>query len=277
MHAERENLVLVNSFYTNSILLGELIDFLSDHVNVHFIDLPGFALHAPPLDKVSLDSFAQYVDEKIKALDLDHYILSGMSFGYTVVCRLPYDERCKGVVAIFPFLGKKSLRLKRRKRLFYILVVNFFSAFHLSAWAWKTRLLKKFAFWYSTYPPDRVQVILDHMDGRTFFETGRIIFRRRVNLPFQDLPHVLILNPEDTTICYDYALRAFTDNVKELCLLQIDMDHYPVNPTKGYFQERFQAENMKRISDFLNRNGRPAQEMPSRQPDREAARGGSGL
>jgi pimeloyl-ACP methyl ester carboxylesterase len=274
VQAEKENFILVNSFYTNSILLRELIDFLSDHVNVHFIDLPGFARHAPPLNKIGLDGYARYVGQRIRALDLDHHILGGISFGYTVVCRLPRDGRCKGVVAIFPFLGRKSLKLKWRKRLFYILAVNFFTAFGLSAWAWKTRLLKKFAFWYSTYPPDRVQIILDHTDGRTFFETGRIIFRKRLDLPFQDLPHVLILNPEDTTIHYDYALRVFTDNVKELCLLHIDMDHYPVNPTKEYFQERFQADNIKRISDFLNRNGRPAQEIPSHPSDGETARSG---
>lgn len=270
MHAERENLVLVNSFYTNSVLLRGLIDFLSDHVNVYFIDLPGFALQAPPLDKINLDSFARYVGEKIKSLELDHYILSGISFGYTVVCRLPRDERCKGVVAIFPFLGKDSLKLDWSKKLFYILAVNFFAVSHLSAWAWKTRLLKKFAFWYSSYPPERVQVILDHMDGRTFFETGRIIFRRIADLPFQDRPHVLILNPEDTTIRYEYALKAFSDKVKELCVLHIDMDHYPVSPTKEYFQEQFQAENVKRINDFFNKNGRPSQGMPSRRPARKA-------
>jgi pimeloyl-ACP methyl ester carboxylesterase len=286
VHAEKENLVLVNSFYTNSILLRELIDFLNDHVNVHFIDLPGFALHAPPLNKVNLDSYARYVGEKIKSLELDHYILSGISFGYTVVCRLPRDERCKGVVAIFPFLGRKSLKLNWKKRLFYILAVNIFTTFRLSAWAWKTRLLRKFAFWYSTYPPDRVRIILDHMDGRTFFETGRIIFHNRIKLPFQDLPHVLILNPEDTTIRYDYALRLFTENVKELCLLHIDMDHYPVNPSEEYFRERFQAENIKCISDFFKTDGRPNPSLDSRrpaqvvaprrpQPDREAARNSS--
>ena len=270
MQAEKENLVLVNSFYSNSILLKDLIAFLNDHVNVHFIDLPGFALHAPPLDEVSLDGFARYVAGRIESLGLEHYILGGISFGYTVVCRLPRDERCKGVVAIFPFMGKKSLKLKWRKRAFYVLIVNFFAASGLSAWAWKTRLLKKFAFWYSSYPPERVQVILDHMDGRTFFETGRIIFKRKIGFPFQDLPHVLILNPEDTTIRYEYALKRFSENVEDLCVLHIDMDHYPQNPTKEYFQKKFRAENIKRINAFLNRNGRkgPAK---SRPPARRAA------
>ncbi len=84
---------------------------MSDHFHVHFIDLPGFSLDSPPLEEVSLESFCRYAEDRIEALGLEQYILTGISFGYTVVSRLRRDPRCKGVVAIFPFLGKKSLSL----------------------------------------------------------------------------------------------------------------------------------------------------------------------
>jgi pimeloyl-ACP methyl ester carboxylesterase len=252
----KENLVLVNSFYTNSHLLGGLIGYLRERFHVHFIDLPGFALEAPPRDEISLESFVGYVAEKVAGLGLDRYILGGISFGYSVVSRLPRDERCLGVVAIFPFLGRKSLNLKRRKKIFYLLVVGFFDAFRLSSRAWRTRLLRRIAFWYSSYPPDRVRIILDHMDGRTFFAAGRLILNRKHSPCFQDCPHVLILNPEDTTIRYDYALDAFSRNVRRLFVLHTDLEHYPVEPSKEYFERRFRESDMERIVDFLRE--RPA-------------------
>jgi len=262
---QKEHIVLVNPFYANSVLLQGLVDYLSDHFCVHFIDLPGFSLAAPPVEDVSLDSFSRYVEDKIERLGLDHYILAGISFGYAVVSRLRRDRRCKGVVAIFPFLGKKSLNLKRKKRLFYVLVVNFFDAFGLSARVWRTRFLRKFAFWYSSYPPERVKVILDHMDGRTFFAVSRLILRRRHEACFQDRPHILILNPEDSTIRYDYALRAFAENVRELFVVHTSLEHYPVNPDKRYFRMHLPEEDIRRMVDFLNERRRAATPAGSRE------------
>ncbi|MBN2199613.1 MAG: hypothetical protein JW747_07160 [Candidatus Aminicenantes bacterium] len=248
----KEHIVLVNPFYANSVLLQGLVDYLNDHFHVHFIDLPGFSLAAPPVEDVSLESFCRYVEDTIDRLGLEHYILAGISFGYTIVSRLRRDQRCKGVVAIFPFLGGKSLNLTRKKKLFYVLLVSVFDAFGLSARMWRTRLLRRFAFWYSSYPPERVQIILDHMDGRTFFAVSRIILRRRHEMCFQDHPHVLILNPEDATIRYDYALRAFSENVRELFVVHTSLEHYPVNPDKGHFGKHLRADDLQRMVDFLN-------------------------
>jgi len=54
-----ENLILVNAFYTNSILLKGLIDYLKKYFNVYFIDLPGFAKDAPPLKEISINLYFQ--------------------------------------------------------------------------------------------------------------------------------------------------------------------------------------------------------------------------
>ncbi len=40
----KENLVLVNAFLTNSLVLRGLIDYLNNFFRVHFIDLPGGVL-----------------------------------------------------------------------------------------------------------------------------------------------------------------------------------------------------------------------------------------
>ncbi len=249
----KENLVLVHSFYANSVILRGLGEFLSDDFRVHFIDLPGFAAHEPPLPEVSLESFAGHVADRIRALGLDDFIIGGISFGYTVVSHVPLPPGCRGVLAVFPFIGSRSLALGRRKRLFYRAVVNVIGASGLGGSLWNSRLLENFAFWWSSYPPARVRLILDHMDGRTFFATARLILNRGDGAAFPDLPHVLILNPADTTIRADYCERVFGERVRDLHVVRTDLDHYPVEPTAEYFRSRFPRGEMDRIKAFLDR------------------------
>lgn len=249
----KEDLVLVHSFYANSVILRGLGEFLSDDFRVHFIDLPGFAAHEPPLVEVSLESFAGHVADRVRALGLDEFIIGGISFGYTVVSRVSLPPGCRAVLAVFPFLGAQSLALRRRKRLFYQAVVNVIGASGLGGALWNSRLLESFAFWWSSYPPARVRLILDHMDGRTFFATARLILNRGDGAAFHDLPHVLILNPADTTIRADYCERLFGERVRDLCIVRTDLDHYPLEPTAEYFRSRFPGGEMDRIRAFIRR------------------------
>jgi pimeloyl-ACP methyl ester carboxylesterase len=250
---ERWDLVLVHSFYANSILLRGLGEFLSDEFRVHFVDLPGFAAHEPPLAEVSLDGFARHVARRVRGLGLDEYLIAGVSFGFTVVCRAELPPGCRGIVAIFPFLGARSLALRRRKKLLYQAVVTAADATRIGGAIWKTRLVERFAFWWSSYPADRVRVILDHMDGRTFFASARLILGRGDGVRFHDRPHVLILNPADTTIRSDYCRRVMEETLTALCVVETDMDHYPFAPTADYFRARFAAEDLARIRAFLGR------------------------
>src|SRR4030042_5329233 len=107
----KENLVLVNAFLTNSLVLRGLIDYLGKYFRVHFIDLPGFVRDIPPLPKLTLEDYAAYVQRRIDDLDLNSYLLGGISFGFAVISHLDPGERCKGVVAITPFLCSRWLTL----------------------------------------------------------------------------------------------------------------------------------------------------------------------
>ncbi len=108
----RENLVLVNAFYTNSAILQGLIDFLSDTFNVYFIDLPGFAADVPPLEDISVEGFAHYVRRRIDGFGLEHFVLGGISFGFLVANRVPLNGECRGILGITPYLDRKSLKLR---------------------------------------------------------------------------------------------------------------------------------------------------------------------
>ncbi len=257
---DRPDLILVHSFYANSILLRGLIEFLELRFRVHAIDLPGFAAHEAPLPSVSVDGFAGHVARRIRDLGLKSYLLGGISFGFTVVGRVSLPAGCRGIVAIFPYLGADSLALSRRKKLVYRAVVNLVAATRLGGPLWRSKAVERFAFWWSSYPPERVRLILDHMDGRTFFDTARIILNQSDGARFHPLPHVLVLNPKDATVRSDFCLAYFERKVSDFCLVETDLDHYPVEPTREYFEERFDPGDLTRAREFLESRDPEAKE-----------------
>jgi len=249
------DLILVNAFYSNSVILKGLIEFLGERFHVHFIDLPGFCLGCSPLDEISVSSFAAFVRRRVDALGLDRFIIGGISFGFLVVNSLPLDARCRAVVAIAPYMDKRSLNLSTTKRRSYRVLTELDFATGIARRGWETRAARRFAHWYSRYPADRVDLILDHMDSRTFFETGRLILRNHHHCVFHDLPYVLIVNPKDKTIRYDYVVKSFRENANRLLVVETAIDHYPEVLSKSYFSDRFGAGDLERIIAFVHNSG----------------------
>jgi pimeloyl-ACP methyl ester carboxylesterase len=247
-----ENLILVNAFYTNSILLKGLIDYLSQYFHLHFIDLPGFINHSPPLQEISIQSFSEYTAKKIDELNLDRYIIAGISFGFLIVNNTNLDEKCKGIVAINPYIDEKSLLLNSGKKMFYNYMSKYFVRFNISTKIWKNKIFQQMAYLYSSYPRDRVTVILEHMDGKTFFKTAQIILNNKNSLHFQNYPYALIINKNDKTIDYDYSMKIFKNNINKLLIVHSDADHYPENIDESYFKQAFPKNEINRIVSFFN-------------------------
>jgi pimeloyl-ACP methyl ester carboxylesterase len=252
--ADKKNLILVNPFYANSVMLGGLLDFIRDYFDVHFIDLPGFASHVPPLEHISFATFSSYVKDKIAEFDLDSYILGGISFGFFIASRMPIDQKCRGITAIFPYADSNSLQMKFKKKMIYNIGTRIIDGLGIGSWLWKKPSFKKFARWYSIYPEDRVDVILDELDGRTFFRTGRLILQNNESCRFHDLPTALVLSNVDTTVNSTHVLDLFRKNVEELLVLYTEIDHYPPQTDKEYFIEHFKQENIERLLSFFSDN-----------------------
>jgi pimeloyl-ACP methyl ester carboxylesterase len=250
--ANKENLILINSFYANSILLEGLIDFIQDYFHVYFIDLPGFSSQVPPLKQISFEDFSSYVEKKIAEFDLDSYILGGVSFGFFIASRASVDQKCRGIVAIIPYTDSDSLQLKFRKKLIYNTGTKIIDGLGISSWLWKKSSFKKFARWYSIYPEERVDVILDQLDGRTFFRTGRLLLENNELCRFHDLPTALILSNVDTTLNNDHVLDLFQKNTRDLLVVDTEIDHYPLQMDKTYFKDHFKDENIQKILDFFS-------------------------
>jgi pimeloyl-ACP methyl ester carboxylesterase len=251
---KKENLVVVHSFPTNSILLSGLIEYLNDYFEVYFIDLPGFTREVPPLIGASFEAYSQFVEEKMKEFNLDSYLVGGISFGFTIINNIQHDSRCKGIIAMEPYIGPDSLRMSLFKSLFYTIFVKSVVSFNLSSAVWKNKLFREYLPRLRHYPQDSVDIIFDQIDSRTFFETANLIISNKDKCSFHDFPHVLLANKDDRTVNYDYIHKTFTENVKHLLVINTTIDHYPKEPTKAYFKEKIPEEDVKKILSFITSN-----------------------
>ncbi len=168
----KDNLVLVHSFPTNSVLLRGLTDYLADFFRVHFIDLPGFTRAVPPLKHVSLDGYCRFVEQRIQELAPDNYIAAGVSFGFMVVNGIRHGERCQGILGIVPYVGRCSLRISTMRRWYYRTLVQTICRFGLWDAVWNSRIMLRYFSRTRKYSQDVLATILDQIDPRTFFQTA---------------------------------------------------------------------------------------------------------
>lgn len=249
---KKENLVLLHSFPTNSILLRGYIEYLSDHYNVYSIDLPGFTKIVRPLEKITFDGYCDYVERKIDELNLNSYFVEGISFGFAIINHLRLNSKCKGIIAIEPFLGSRSLKFNVIKKSFYSFIIQAVCTFKLYSLFWGSRLLAKYLPKLSRYPSETMMIMFEQIDGRTFFETANIILKDHNTYQFHNLPYVLIANKQDRTVNFDYVYDVLSQNVTRLLVLNTEIDHYPRDTSKAYFKNMVPDEIFQKIAAFFS-------------------------
>ncbi len=248
---EKLHLVLVHSFPTNSVLLHGLNEFLADFFTVHFIDLPGFHKNSPSLNgEITIQKFSDQVDYRVTELNIDEYIIGGVSFGFLVANSAKLDERCKAILAIEPFINTDSLNTSLFGRIFNIMLSTLFKLVLLSnnekrVWEsdWFSRLLQK----GSNYPRERIASIVEHLDPRTFFSVANLLLHYDKDPIFHNLPYFLIGNFEDKTIDFSSVVEIFQKSLPEFKIFSVPIEHYPQDLTKKYFEERIPKENIHQI------------------------------
>jgi pimeloyl-ACP methyl ester carboxylesterase len=247
----KPHLLLVHSFPTNSVLLHGLEEFLSDFFTVHFVDLPGFHKNNPPfVGDITLKKFSNYFDEKIAELDVDEYIVAGVSFGFLVINNARLDKRCKAVVAMEPFVNTTCLNIPFWRQKKYIAISGLLKLvhfLHLEKRIWASNWFNEYLQKESDYPKERVDTIIKHIDPRTFFAVTNLVMHYQKNPKFHNLPYFLIGNFADKTINFDRTVEIFIKNLHELHIASEPIDHYPKDLTKSYFKTRIPGEHIQRM------------------------------
>ncbi len=254
----KPHLLLVHSFPTNSVLLHGLEEFLSDFFIVHFIDLPGFHKNNPPFTgEITLERFSNYFDKKIAGLDVDEYIVGGVSFGFLVVNNAKLDKRCKAILAMEPFVNTKCLNtsfLKQRGYVVMAILLKLIHFFHIEKQIWKSKWFNWVLQKEADYPKERVDTIIQHIDSRTFFSVTSLLLNYNKNPNFHELPYFLIGNFEDKTINFNSVVEVFKKNLRKLHIFSVPIDHYPKDLTKEYFKERIPNENIQSMIESITNN-----------------------
>lgn len=248
---EKENIVIVHSFPTNSILLNGLIKFLEEYFHVYFIDLPGFTTKVPAMYKFAIDGYASFLKNKIDELNLDHYVVMGISFGFFIINQSNLDTaRCKGCIAVEPYIGAHSLKINFFKKFLYLVFLNLICSMNLHYIVWKSRWFNRYLLWAGN-PTDRIHHTFAQVDAKTFFETGRLILKTYGHKKFRNPPYILIINRHDRTVNYDYLTKIFEEEAESVLVISTKMDHYPTDPTKDYFSKLFPRSVIEDIYRFI--------------------------
>lgn len=248
----KENLIIIPGFASNSRILKGLAQCLSEYFEVFLIALPGFSKNSPPLNRISLENYADFVESEIKKLSLSRYFLFGVSLGFCLSNLLKLDQKCLGIIGFGPYLGKRSLNQKIIKKTHFLRpLLNLTCLSKTYSFAWKNfyfrRLLYQFCpsdFWY--------QVIREDMDPRTFLETVKLIFSYPKEPLNEDLPYVLIINHQDEIINTDYVLKVSQEKIKNLKIIYTDLEHAPKLLTKEFIQTKITKEKILEITIFFS-------------------------
>lgn len=248
MVPEKYNLVLTHSFPTNSFILSGLTAFLADYFNVYFINLPGFVKATPPLQEISFSGYAKYLSEEIQKLNLNKYILGGLSFTHSVISRTKVDDKCRAVLALEPFINKDALALNREKLLLYRILVKVIMGAGLYGCIWQDRYLRYFLKFSD---PTILETIIREIDPRTFVQTANLIFNYDEEY-WLNKPHILIINQKDTQVSYRKVCERFADNVKDLFVIDTNIPHFPKDLSKEYFERNMGSQLIEKVLNWLN-------------------------
>lgn len=245
----KPNLILISGFATNSFELKHLISFLSRLANVYFIDLPGFSKDVPPLKKVSIKNYVGYVENEIKKLNLKEYLLGGVSFGFLLAGKVKDSKKCKGILALEPYLNANEIKGGLFNRIIDLVVIKLVRTLKIYKWFWHSNYFKKLLA--KNNMDKRVTRMLKTMNAKSFFETAWIILTNKQPVKLKKKPHVLIINKNDELVCAEEEETFFKDNVKNLLIIHTTASHVPKKiPSEKYFEKHLGIKKLKQVINF---------------------------
>jgi pimeloyl-ACP methyl ester carboxylesterase len=253
MKKPKQNLVIVHSFPTNSLILKGFYDFLRDYFAVYPIDLPGFIRGTKPLKNIELENYAQYVKKEIKKLKLESYWIAGVSFGFVVVNLVKDKKHCKGILAIEPYLGTASLNLSISQKMLFVMMISVLRFFNIFYRAWHSEFFQgKFLFGSSANINEKIKKYLNEIDARTFFETAKILLVNKNHGCFlKSCPYVLVINKHDGSVLADRIIRKFKAEAPNLSIIHTTAAHFPKDMSKAYFRKNIQKGEIKKMLEFM--------------------------
>lgn len=244
---KKGNLIIIHAHATNSILLKELYEFLSDSFNVYPINLPGFVPEKKPLKNVTLPNYAAHVDSEIKKLKLKSYLLAGISLGFAITGYCKLDERCKGIIAMEPYINTNYTKNNFEKFVFKILakLVTGLGIHNYVYDSFLNRIVLGFIA-----PKGKADIMQKTINGYAFYETSNLLFTFADPPIFHKKPYVLIINENDKTIKAKEIIKLFKKRGN--LIIKTALPHYPKDLSREYFEKNVNLKEIDKINELLS-------------------------
>lgn len=256
-NGKKLDMILIQAFPANRTLSTGIIKYLSNYFNVHFIDLPGFYPGLVASSDCRPETFVKFVEKKINELNLERYILAGISFGFLIANSVETDrQKCIAILGSGPYLGVDYVQLSWIRRLGYLSLLLLIDQFHLENLFWGKTLFKKILARLLDEKSDTIiEVIVSQVVPQTFFRTAIQILKYRQEPVFKDdMPYILLINPNDSAIKFDKTLRTMWHGVQAdlLRVILTKTPHYPPDPSYEFFVQSFTQNEIESLFNFVD-------------------------
>ena len=245
------DLVLINGYGSNGQIIKGVLDTLNEYFNVHFLELPG-SVENIKLDKYTAQNFVNHFQKELNKFKFEEYILGSLSLGFPLSNSLKIDKRCKGILAIEPYINKNYAHIGLLKKVFYKFLLDIICLTKIYNKIWKTKILKK-ALSNLGYNETIIKCILK-LDAKAYFETGKIVLTYNEKPEFRKLPHVVLINEHDKMINGPKTIQTFKDNVKKLLIIKTKVPHYPDKMKKSSILHKVHKKDLNKMVNFFEEN-----------------------
>lgn len=247
----KHNLVLIHSYGTNSKILRGLSKYLDNYYNVYFIDLPGFIDTVPAIPNVTIEKLAKYVEMQIEKLDIDNYLVAGISFGFLVANSMSIDsKKCKAIIAMEPYINRNVLKFNLITRLLLLNFMRFISLLRVEYRIWRSKFVRELLIKISL-PVTVIDEILHDIDAKTFIDLGKFLLTYTEEPKLKNIPYAVLMNKNDYTINYKKIYEFFMETPEKVILMETDMDHYPADLSEEYFSRKIPARYFNSLNEFI--------------------------
>jgi len=249
---KKQNFILLPSFSTNSFILKGLISRLSDYFTVYPLDYPGYRSSKSALDNYSIQSITETLEDYIENLNLNSYIVGGVSMGYLFANNIRENNKnCKGKVAMFPLVSDKCININPLKRSAFKLGLKIIKQFSIYDLLWNSSVFKS-RFLNEMFPRDILKIMKDEIDPKAFFEMANLIIGSKYEIRIDKTPHILVINESDYAIKSILTIDIFNSKIPNKIVIKSGMPHNPNSLEKKVFSKYLDDSKMKSIVKYFD-------------------------
>jgi esterase/lipase len=247
----KNSFILIPSFSTNSLILKGLISRLSDYFKVYPLDYSGYRSNTPPLNDYSIQNVVEKLEKDIENLNLNSYVIGGVSMGYLFTNKIKANKKCNGIVAMFPLVSDKTINIKPIKKSAFQIGLNVVRLSKIYDLIWRSKHFKKI-FINKYFPKDISKIMSDEINPRSFFEITNLILNKKYEIQINTTPHVIIINDYDYAIKSSITMSILESKIPNKMIIKSDMPHNPNSLDKKVFDKYLDDTKMKNIVKYFD-------------------------